>query len=114
MHGWWWLTVDGLAVFRLTLLVTRDTITAGVRERLRRRAFDETPTVSSASLREEITPPFHAAARWLHQLVTCPWCISVWIAAPVVAVTALVPLVWQYAAAALALSAVAGFLAERS
>lgn len=80
-----------LAVYRLTLLVVADEITAPIRDRLVERVPDR-----------------------VGLLLTCPWCMSVWLSVPV-AWTAyehggsgwfLVP------ALALSASAVTGFLAE--
>jgi hypothetical protein len=83
-HEWWWLVVDALATYRLTILVTRDAITEPLR-RGRRAIF------------------------W-----ACTWCTSIWIAAVVVALTRFWPTEWQYPAMLLALSAVAGYMGERS
>jgi Protein of unknown function (DUF1360) len=128
-HSVWWLVVDALAVYRLTVLTVRDTITAPLRERLRGMGW----TQGTPSGPTPFPPGFHrpsrpriptsrpsllplarpAVARWLFELVTCPWCVSIWWAAGVVLLTRFVPGVWQYAAMGLALSATAGFLAER-
>lgn len=85
-----WLVVDVLAVARLTRLVTRDTITEGIRRWVRRwlglRAFD---------------------------FVTCPWCTSVWLAGGAVLATVYAGGAWRYVAYALTCSMVAGLLAER-
>jgi hypothetical protein len=67
---WIWI-VYALAVARFTGLVTLDTITEPIRDRII-VALDDTPGSGGA---------------WLAKLVTCPWCASVWIsavAAPVV------------------------------
>ena len=85
-HSFWWLTVNLLAVYRLTVLVGRDTIT----KRLR--------------------PERHLS--WT-LFMTCPWCTGAWFAAGAVALTRFWPGGWQYIALALALSGAAGFLAER-
>lgn len=85
-HSFWWLTVDALAVYRLAQLVGKDTITQPIRG-----ASSERTTL----------------------FLTCPWCVGIWLAIAVVVLTALVPGAWQYAALALALSGVTGFLAER-
>jgi Protein of unknown function (DUF1360) len=85
-HSLWWLVCDALAVYRLAQLVGSDTITQPIRD---------------------------ASSERMTLFLTCPWCVSIWIAAAVVALTALVPSAWQYAALALALSGVTGFLAER-
>ena len=44
--------------------------------------------------------------------VTCPWCVSPYLAVVVVACQALAPKVWIYPAAVLAFSAVAGLFSE--
>lgn len=88
-HSFWWLTCDALAVYRLAVLVTKDEITAPARDAILKRS----------------EPAF--------LFITCPWCVSIWLAALAVALTRLVPAVWQYAALGLALSGAAGFLAER-
>lgn len=84
-HSGWWLTCDALAVFRLTILVTQDAIFAPIRDRLKGS---------------------------LHELITCAWCSSIWIAAAVTVLTKFAPGVWQYPMFGLALSAAAGFARE--
>lgn len=85
-----WLIVDALAVYRLTRIVVRDTILAGFRSWL----SDHYEGM---------------LVEWL----SCMWCLSVWMAAGVVALTWWIPLLWSYAATALAFSAIAGFLGDR-
>ena len=75
---------DALAVWRLTRLATRDTITARPRDWATGRS------------------------RFLEGLLACPWCTSVWVAAGVVAARRLVPGLWEPVAEVLAASAVAG------
>lgn len=100
-RSFWWFACDALAVYRLARLVSVDAITAPWRELVRAQAFStEGIQISSAWA-------------WTFELVSCVWCMSVWFAAGVVALTKLVPGVWQYGAMGLALSAVAGYLAER-
>lgn len=135
----WWLTCDALAVYRLTLLVVKDTITEPLREKLRARVeakreilrIPGTRVESSASdgpliyktdgaTIEAIRPrkiQFYSQfteLAWLFELVTCPWCVGVWAAGLVTMLTVEVPQVWQYPAFGLALAAAAGFLSERS
>lgn len=57
------LVLDGVAAYRLTRLVTTDTITQPVRHRLH-------AAVESA----EAGPVVEKLAT----LVTCPWCVGVW------------------------------------
>ena len=99
-HSMWWLLADAGCTFRLTALATKDTITAPIRTWL-----GAPFALDGAKL--------GGPRWWLFELSTCPWCISVWIAAGAVTLTALTPSVWQYPAMALALSGAAGFLAER-
>jgi hypothetical protein len=85
-----WAVIDAASVFRLTRLVTHDRLTERARQWILRRwgmpAFD---------------------------FASCPWCVSVYVAAGVVALTALVSAQWKYVAFVLAFSAVAGLLADR-
>lgn len=84
---WFWLIVDVLAVARLTRLVVLDSITAPFRRWL--AATYEGPLV---------------------ELAFCVWCLSIWFAAGAVLFTFLLPTVWGYAALALAVSMVVGYL----
>lgn len=104
-HSFWFLTCDALAVYRLAILSAKDKITDGGREWLRDRAYD-----GQARRRRGVRA---GVARWSFELVSCPWCISIWLAAGVVALTKFAPGAWQYGAMFLALSGVAGYLAER-
>lgn len=85
------LVLDALATWRLTRLLIDDSITY----RLRR------PLVEGRG------------PAWLADLMTCPWCLSIWIAILVVVAQTLVPGQWIYAAAVLAFSGVAGLLEAR-
>lgn len=83
------LAVGGLAVHRATRLVTDDTITAPVRDRIVDRGG------------------------WPADLVTCPWCVSVWVAAGWAALTVAAPRVARPLGALLAWSSIAGLLAAQ-
>lgn len=103
---WLVLVVTALAVFRLTRLVTSDTIT----EPLRARVLNGPTTYSRAQRK-----PSAARVR-LYDFITCAWCVSMWIAA-----LAVVELQYRWAWWAifpfyvvLALSAVAGYLSAHS
>jgi len=85
------LVLNALAVFRLTRLFTRDTITAPLR--------------GSRRVGEFVIHP--------EALFDCPWCVSFWAAILVVVATATWT-DWPYAAAVLAFSAVAGIVSERT
>ena len=86
------LLVDALATHRIVRLVQRDTL----------------PPVARAR--------GAALARWpehpLLELLVCPWCASVHVAALTQAARVLAPRWWSRVAAVLAASTVAGFLTE--
>lgn len=88
----WLLTLDAFAVYRLTHLITDDHLPFG-------------------PLRDRITErqPDSLLAEWF----TCPWCVSAYVSILVIAVHALLPAWWPYAAAVLAFSAVTGLLSTR-
>ena len=97
------LVVYALAVYRLTRLVTTDTITDGVREWLRVRAYGRVGYDDKGS----------ALGVWAFGLVTCDWCSSIWLGFGAM-------LAWKYGgtpsnlvAVALSYSAVAGIVRER-
>lgn len=111
------LVTYGLCVFRLTRLVTADVITEPMRERLRRRGYRilehrATPT-SPVDQVQEIPKPGRSGARWLHSLVTCPWCFSVYAAAGTVVMARFFGGWFFYVACGLAFSAVAGIVSEK-
>ena len=108
-HGFWFLTCNAGATYRLAILLTRDTITDPLREASRRRGWIR----QRDGLPVEIGTRGGRTARTLYALMGCPWCVSIYLAVGVVALTRFWPAGWQYAALALALSGVAGFLAER-
>ena len=62
--GWLQLLVYALAVARLTGLITADTITEPVRDRIT-LWLDDSPG---------------SVGEWFSALITCPWCASVWVA----------------------------------
>lgn len=84
------LVVNVFAVHRLTHLVIDDKIT----EPLRDKIFDR------------FGQPMDT---WTY-LFTCPWCVSIWVAAIAVAGLLLIPLVWIPVALLLALSSLTGLI----
>ncbi len=99
------IVLNALATYRLARLVTEDTIM----EPFRRRLYGHVArpfTVAEQELQIAARPRVAV-------FITCPWCVSIWIAAAVVALQALVPGQWSYAAAGLAFSAAAGLIADR-
>lgn len=80
------LIASALAVYRLTHLIVEDKIAQPIRDWAVR------------------------ASNFTMELVTCPWCVSIWFGAGAVLALALIPTVWFYIALWLAFSAIAGFL----
>lgn len=84
------LVVDLLAVYRLTVLVTRDFVTL----RLRARAA--------------------ASSETFGYFVHCPWCVSFWMACVLAAASLAAPQAVFWPAFVLACSGAAGLLSEAS
>lgn len=85
---------DALAVYRLTKLVLDDEILADVRDR--------------------ITERFPPESTKTGYLLTCPWCVSIYLGGAVVAARLALPVQWDAASRALAFSAFTGLVAERA
>jgi hypothetical protein len=111
---WLDFVVDALAVYRLTRLATKDTVTEAARERwietayeternVRRPMYDG-PRPWHTTLENDDDPPK------LAYLITCPFCVSVYVAVAAVAARTLVPGVWRPVARAAALGAVGALL----
>ena len=93
------LVIDALATARITRLLTEDRVPFGpIRDRILRNADEDSGGLGSPSR--------------LAELVTCPWCSSVHVAIFVGIVRWRFPRAWRPVATALAMSYVAGFLAE--
>jgi len=87
------LIVAGLAVARLTRFVIDDQLTIGLRRAVIRKWGEDS---------------------WQSYLAHCPWCVSVWIALPVMPVAVLWPNRWVVAALSIpAASMMAGLLVDR-
>lgn len=110
------LVIDALATYRLARLVTRDTLTAELRGRVVRDAYERSGFAlgdGTTPLNEwALVPLSDASAPKLATLVTCPWCAAVWVAFGVVAARHIAPRAWAPVARALALSTVAGFVSS--
>lgn len=114
--------VDALATYRLTRLVTKDQLTARLREAVIRAVYTRNGAVTTAGddFTDYLNPDVwvdHVEndpdAPSLAYLITCPWCAGFWLAAGVVLARRWFPRLWGPVAEALALSAVAGLVAER-
>lgn len=122
------IVIDALAAYRLTRLVTLDTITEGPRRAVVRKAFLDSPGAALphgwadwmstpatsypaaefvAGVREAGDHAIPKAA----DLITCRWCAGVWVSAGVIAARALVPKLWDPVARVLAVSAAAALVA---
>lgn len=112
------LLLDVMATVRLTRLVTADTIANPPREAVIRWAYGRDPADWRRA--REMLATEHLPDRWrevaladthpprLAELVTCPWCASMWLAGGVVAARQLAPRAWPLVARALTMSAAAG------
>ena len=106
--------VDVLAAYRLTRLVTTDTISDPVRDEVLERIYragywkDMAPPLQGWSelARADEEPPR------LAELLTCWWCAGWWVSALVVAARRLVPGWWGPVASALATSTLVGMLSR--
>lgn len=84
------LVIYALATYRLSVLVVEDDISAKFRSWCARQG------------------------RWLRSLTTCQWCVSVWLGAGTTCLWRFGNSWGQWVCAALATSAVTGFLAEHT
>lgn len=87
------LVKDVLAVHRLTKLVIDDKITEDFREAV----FERFPPDSTK----------------IGYVLTCPWCVSLWVGIGVVVARKIAPDAWDAAATALAVSSTTGLIEER-
>ena len=109
---------DALAVYRLTRLAITDDITEPVRDRiygwLSTRGYPRRTLVQIQADAQQGTLPGSPRARFAYELLTCSWCLSVWIGAGAVLARAACPRVWDALARTLAFSAVAGVITQAS
>ena len=85
------LATDAAAAYRLTRLVTTDTITEPMRDWVANRAPNGR----------------------VDTLVNCPWCTGVWVGFAVQVARTVAPRAWSPVARALALAAIAGVAGAR-
>jgi Protein of unknown function (DUF1360) len=100
MHSPLMLIIYALAAYRIERLLARDTFPpiAWMRDTL----------VDRLNRDRDIQQGEH----WLADLVSCPWCLGLWVAIAVVVLASLLPW-WIVVAVPLAFSAVIGHLAGR-
>lgn len=84
--------ITTLAAFRLTRILTTDVILEGLRERIWKKYSPETK---------------------LGYLFTCNWCMSIWVAAFLIGLTALLPTVAYVVSLVLSISALVGLVATK-
>lgn len=119
------LFLDALATYRLTKLVTHDTLTvearesviAGAyrragRERWGREQLTDAADSHAPTWAEDVVPNDPDPPK-LATLVTCPYCAGMWVAFGVVLLRRFIPRAWAPLAEALALSATTGVLSEK-
>ena len=107
------LIVYLLAAYRLTLLIVRDSIFNAVRDFIRDRGY---VTERMTRVNGEVETRLRAINRfwsWLHDLISCEWCTSIWVATVVVVLQHFQQSWFQYVCFALALSSVSGMLSEK-
>jgi hypothetical protein len=126
--------LGALATYRLALLVTADTLTGPWRESVIRSSYRRDAESRRLTLEEMVGGPAKLseinrdAEGWkrvvnedddapaVAYLITCPWCSSVYLAVPVAVGAYFGSSSWWFLlpAAALAFSAVAGYLATQA
>lgn len=120
---------DALSAYRLTRLVTADTILRGWRDGVVRRTYITDRRYSARVLKEQLAAELgiddlSRPGAWselamaddnapkLATLITCRWCAGTWVSLFVVAARRYAPRLWDPLAQALAMSAGAALLAR--
>ena len=94
------LVIDALAVHRLTRMVIEDRVPFGwIRSSIVKRAYERQDHDGSQ------------AQPYVVELLSCPWCMSIWVAFGVAVARRGAPRVWRPLAQVLAASSVTGLLA---
>jgi hypothetical protein len=86
-----WLLINALAIARIARLIARDTVTNGARHRIQSKAEGS-----------------------LVELLTCPWCLGIWLAAAATVLTCAASTRgwWLIVASGFAIAELAGLLNE--
>lgn len=99
------LLIDVVAGYRLTRLVTADTITEGPRRAVATFAgFDVDPAPEYPVHEQVADARSEGAVPKLADLVTCRWCAGVWVGLGIVAARRLAPRTWSPIAPEVALA----------
>jgi hypothetical protein len=113
------LILDAAATYRLTRLVTADTITQHTRDTIIRWTYRNHPGLHHAALNADQTPG--AWQHWaeddphapkLATLITCRWCAGIWLGFLTIALRKIAPRQWRPAAYALTCASAAAWLAR--
>jgi hypothetical protein len=108
------LVIYLLAAYRLTILIVKDSIFNGVRDWIRDHGYK---TQTQTDLRGEVHTRVTAINlfwSWLHDLISCEWCTSIWVGTVVVLLQHYQQSWFQYVCFALALSSVASVMSEKT
>lgn len=112
------LLTDALAAYRITRLVTADTITEKPRRALVDLAYDLADEDAPAPGMGEPISDWVADRRahgdevpWLADLITCRWCAGVYVAGFVAVARLTVPRLWGWSARVLTVAASAALVA---
>lgn len=111
------LIVNGLAAYRVTRLVTRDTITRRLREHALALIYAGAEQVRDGDGRLIEFGSLVDRVEWerddapkLAVLLLCPWCVGVWVGFGVMVLRRVMPRVWSPIAEGLALGALAALV----
>lgn len=110
--------VDALAAYRLTRLASKDVILDHPRAWLIRKAYAWRDGMTSTNEAHERPSYWQMKAEddddapKLAELVTCRWCVGMWISFGTIAARHYAPVLWDPVARALALSAAAALVAR--
>lgn len=73
------LVVLALATYRLTRVVTTDSISDGFRAAVYRFAYDDAAAVIDEQTKQFVAAPRAPWRTWLYALFSCPHCLGVWV-----------------------------------
>lgn len=104
---WLVLVVLGLGTYRVTRLITTDTVTAPLRYALARRFPGGTRPLVRPETGKDIPETGEVHFHWVVELIYCDWCVSVWVAAVLVLAAHFTGLIGPWRWAGLAWPAVA-------
>jgi hypothetical protein len=111
------LILDVAACYRLTRLVTKDVLLVNWRDNMIRQAYKATDTPFNTG--QVIAPGDWAVlaegdpdAPKLAKLVTCRWCMSIWVAAGILAGRRVAPRSWDAVARMLTIASAGALIAR--